>query len=222
RLSAAGATIRLGDSATLLRLDAHRVTGAALSSGEQLSADFYVAAMPHHTLGAMLPERAVTRFSYFQQIGGLQDVPAVAVTLHLDSTAPPPRLLLHQPAPDNPFQWSIVAPQTDGRATLTCVAAGAGAPLGDPDDVLIDRAARLARLIGAPIQDAKIVATQVARIDRAYLALPPGSAALRPIQSSPFTNLFVAGDWTDTALPATLESAVLSGERCAHAILEKR
>jgi len=34
-------------------------------------------------------------------------------------------------------------------------------------------------------------------------------------------NLFLAGDWTDTGLPATLESAVVSGERAAAAALDR-
>jgi len=49
--------------------------------------------------------------------------------------------------------------------------------------------------------------------------LRPGTASLRPLPQSPFPNLFLAGDWTDTGLPATLESAILSGDRCAEAIV---
>ncbi|MBA3753231.1 MAG: FAD-dependent oxidoreductase, partial [Nitrospira sp.] len=40
----------------------------------------------------------------------------------------------------------------------------------------------------------------------------------RPLPNSPFLNFFVAGDWTDTGWPANLESAILSGQRCAEAI----
>jgi uncharacterized protein with NAD-binding domain and iron-sulfur cluster len=45
--------------------------------------------------------------------------------------------------------------------------------------------------------------------------------AHRPLQQSPFPNLLLAGEWTDTGLPATVESAVVSGDRCAQAILDK-
>jgi uncharacterized protein with NAD-binding domain and iron-sulfur cluster len=45
---------------------------------------------------------------------------------------------------------------------------------------------------------------------------------MRPAHRTPFENFFLAGDWTDTGLPATIESAVLSGQRCADSILKSR
>jgi len=44
---------------------------------------------------------------------------------------------------------------------------------------------------------------------------------LRPLQQSPLPNFFLAGDWTDTGLPGTMESAIRSGDLCADAIEEK-
>jgi uncharacterized protein with NAD-binding domain and iron-sulfur cluster len=40
----------------------------------------------------------------------------------------------------------------------------------------------------------------------------------RPIQRSPIANLLLAGSWTDTGWPPNLESAIVSGNRCADAI----
>ncbi len=61
--------------------------------------------------------------------------------------------------------------------------------------------------------------SRIVREPQAFLSLRPGTASLRPLPQSPFPNLFLAGDWTDTGLPATLESAILSGDRCAEAIV---
>jgi uncharacterized protein with NAD-binding domain and iron-sulfur cluster len=41
------------------------------------------------------------------------------------------------------------------------------------------------------------------------------AARLRPPPITPFDNFVLAGDWTDTGLPATIESAVMSGHRAA-------
>jgi uncharacterized protein with NAD-binding domain and iron-sulfur cluster len=55
----------------------------------------------------------------------------------------------------------------------------------------------------------------------ATLAPAPALQRLRPGVRGPVRDLFLAGDWTDTGLPATLESAALSGHRAAAAALEK-
>jgi squalene-associated FAD-dependent desaturase len=53
----------------------------------------------------------------------------------------------------------------------------------------------------------------------ATFAAAPGTAMLRPSQRTPIPNLFLAGDWTDTGWPATMESAVRSGRVAAKAAL---
>ena len=46
----------------------------------------------------------------------------------------------------------------------------------------------------------------------------PGAAASRPTSQTPIANLFLAGEWTDTGWPSTMESAVRSGYNAANAI----
>jgi len=50
---------------------------------------------------------------------------------------------------------------------------------------------------------------------RATFAQTPAQVARRPDTSTKWNNLFLAGDWTDTGLPATIEGAILSGEKAA-------
>ena len=47
----------------------------------------------------------------------------------------------------------------------------------------------------------------------------PGVDRWRPVQASPIENLLVAGDWTNTGWPATMEGAVRSGYLAAEALL---
>lgn len=60
---------------------------------------------------------------------------------------------------------------------------------------------------------------RVVKEKRATFAQVPSSLSRRPGPRVGFTNLFLAGDWTDTGLPATIESAVLSGRRAARCAL---
>jgi uncharacterized protein with NAD-binding domain and iron-sulfur cluster len=50
----------------------------------------------------------------------------------------------------------------------------------------------------------------------------PGQAALRPGPRSGCRGLYLAGAWTDTGWPATMEGAVRSGEAAAEALLVDR
>lgn len=56
---------------------------------------------------------------------------------------------------------------------------------------------------------------QIVRERRATFASVPEQDARRPGTRTNFGNLFLAGDWTDTGLPATIEGAVRSGHRAA-------
>lgn len=54
---------------------------------------------------------------------------------------------------------------------------------------------------------------------RATFSQTPSALALRPATRTEYTNLFLAGDWTDTGLPATIEGAIFSGHRAAQAAI---
>jgi uncharacterized protein with NAD-binding domain and iron-sulfur cluster len=57
---------------------------------------------------------------------------------------------------------------------------------------------------------------------RAVFSVTPGVDALRPPQQSPTQNLQLAGDWTATGWPATMEGAVRSGRLAAQNVLRRR
>jgi hydroxysqualene dehydroxylase len=62
---------------------------------------------------------------------------------------------------------------------------------------------------------AEMPAWQIVRERRATFEATPEQNALRPGTRTAFKNLFLAGDWTDTGLPATIEGSVRSGDRAA-------
>ena len=59
---------------------------------------------------------------------------------------------------------------------------------------------------------------RIVKEKRATFAQTPGQVKRRPQTGTGFANLFLAGDWIDTGLPATIESAVRSGQMAARAI----
>jgi hypothetical protein len=63
---------------------------------------------------------------------------------------------------------------------------------------------------------------QIVRERRATFEATPEQNALRPGPSTSWKNLFLAGDWTDTGLPATIEGSVRSGDRAADLVLARR
>ena len=76
---------------------------------------------------------------------------------------------------------------------------------------------------GLPAEvSAQLPPWQIVRERRATFEATPEQNALRPGPKTAFTNLFLAGDWTDTGLPATIEGSVRSGDRAADLVLAAR
>ena len=70
-------------------------------------------------------------------------------------------------------------------------------------------------------KDAKILNRRVVTEHKAVFSPQSGVRELRPSQSTPVDNLHLAGDWTDTGWPATMEGAVRSGYLAAESVLEQ-
>jgi len=79
---------------------------------------------------------------------------------------------------------------------------------------------QLARTFWAEISraygiDAPLPPWQIVKEKRATFAATPGEDRLRPGAATRWRNLFLAGDWIQTGLPATIEGAIRSGENAA-------
>ncbi len=68
------------------------------------------------------------------------------------------------------------------------------------------------------VASAKLVKAALVKEMRATFGVPPGIDSARPPVSSPWPNCFLAGDWTATGWPSTMESAARSGHLAAEAI----
>lgn len=68
-------------------------------------------------------------------------------------------------------------------------------------------------------RDVPLARFLVTREERATFRPLPGTAGLRPSTVTPIEGLLLAGDWTDTGWPSTMEGAVLSGNKAAETVI---
>jgi hydroxysqualene dehydroxylase len=216
-IEAAGGAVETGPSARAIVLEGGRVTRVSLQGRPDLEADAIVLAVPPPALAPLLPNslRAAEGFATLDQ---LRPSPIVSVHLWFKEAFPAPRMAGFL---DGPIHWLFTPPmQPDRGRYLTLVASGAHDLVGESVEDLV-RIARgaldryLPRTRGIELADALAV-----KEASATYAATPAEQRLRPGTRTRIANLFLAGDWTDTGLPATLESAVVSGERAAAAALE--
>src|SRR5437764_6670969 len=86
------------------------------------------------------------------------------------------------------------------------------------DDHIFEIASRDAERLGVPVRD-RTKRYRVVRLYSDFYSLSPGTDALRPSQTTPVPGLSLAGDYTRQQYLATMEGAVVSGQRAAEAVL---
>jgi uncharacterized protein with NAD-binding domain and iron-sulfur cluster len=214
-LTRTGATIVCNTEATQLRYERDRISGVLLQDGPLLQADWYVAALPPQQLTTLLPERWLTRYAYFQQLTELRSVESTSLHVQAEQPCATPRLVLLS---DTSFHWVVATAATTDRTSFSLVTTDNQIAQAQSHSLLDIRIRDLLRSLGLLMPESRIVSTHLRTIPNAILSLKPGTKLHRPIQRSPIANLLLAGSWTDTGWPPNLESAIVSGNRCADAI----
>ena len=127
--------------------------------------------------------------------------------------------------PGRTMQWVFdtgrIRRTTGEAGHLSLVSSGAEAVLRQSNDELIALARRELQAAVPDAAEARLLRATVVREPQASFSLAPGQPA-RPGTRTPVPGLLLAGDWIDTGLPATIESAVVSGHRAADDILSGR
>ena len=211
----AGTTMRLGTAAVGFNYHEDRITGVRMKDSTSLQADWYVAAIAAHQLTPLLPERWLTRYAYFQHIVDLTSIPCDIIQVRADALVTAPRYILMG---TGPFPWIACKPSERDGSLVAVLAMPRDQSVTDSEQGVIT----LLRSLNLLRTDRQLTGFRQQDTTHGWLALPPGTKLRRPIQRSPISNLLLAGAWTDTGWPANLESAIVSGERCAEIILERR
>lgn len=182
------------------------------------SAEAVVAAVPWHALPALLPAEWRAR-EPFAGLTGLRAAPIVSVELWLDRPVVE-RAMTGLRDPE--VEWVFDKGRLHGRAgpgqRLSFVISAAWRAHPRPNAELVAGAEAALRRAFPAAREARVLRSLVLREAAATFSPDPGSAALRPAARSPVPGLFLAGDWTATGLPATIEGAVRSGLAAAEAL----
>lgn len=217
-LRARGADLRLGESARALQALGGRVTGVVLKSGDVLTADAVVSAVPPHAFLELLPG-TLPAHPVYQDIARLRPSPIVNLWCAVE------RAPFDEPfvgLVGGPLHWlfnrSKIEGEVGGEVLLNCTISAARACIDDPPETLQGLlAAELARYFpGKPLAMRRF---KVIKEKRATISHAAGTYHCRPETTGPLRDLYLAGDWVRTGLPATIESAVQSGHDAAKAVL---
>ena len=222
-----GCQLMLGSPVTKLPVSADEIQGVDLGSGEQVTGDVYLSALPSDALLKVLPENVVNDHPLFGHLRGLATSPIVNVHLWYD------RPVMHGDfcaLVDSPLQWvfnqtSILAKGSGAEADTSgqhiCVSISAAwdyinHPREALTKIIIEEMAEVFPLA----KKARVARSVVVKQRHATFRCLPGAGDLRPGCRTPINNLFLAGEWTATGWPSTMEGAVRSGYNAAGAIID--
>ena len=197
------------------------VAGVWLRSGDWLAADAVIVAAPFDRVAKLLPDPIRARVPGLAHVERIAASPITGVHLWFDRPVCP---FEHVVTVDRLIHWVF-----DHSAIQERTAPG-GAADGQYLQIVISASYDLQSLSKTEIRDAVLAelaaiwpSAREATLLRwwvvtehgATFAVRPGIDALRPPQRTPVPGLFLAGDWTATGWPATMEGAVRSGYQAA-------
>jgi squalene-associated FAD-dependent desaturase len=187
--------------------------------GERIPVKRAISAVPWFALRRLfVPAVPPSMREIVASANAMEAMPIVTVNLWYD------RQVLREPfvgLPGRDTHWVFDKRAAFGgdasHLSLVSSAATEIAGLGN-DDVTARAAAQLATAL-PEVRSARLLRATVIRERHATFSLAPG-APQRPGSRTPVHGLYLAGDWTDTGLPGTIESAVVSGHRAAEETLK--
>jgi zeta-carotene desaturase len=190
--------------------------------GEEVRADYALLATPFSGVEKLLPdvpELAPLR----QQAQHFGTSPITGIHLWFDREITP---LEHAVLLERTIQWmfqksKILATRRDSSdkgSYLELVVSASKTLVDKQRGEIIDLAVRELGEFFPAVREAKLVKSTVVKEVHATFSPSPGSDAFRPSHATPWPRLFVAGDWTATGWPSTMEGAVRSGYGAAEAL----
>ncbi|MEX0586726.1 MAG: hydroxysqualene dehydroxylase HpnE, partial [Pirellulales bacterium] len=221
-LKARGVVVKTGSPIARIAGDERGATHLELPDGSRRHFDHYVVATTWHQAQPLLDPALASAVPALHDSAALESSPITAVHLWFDR---PITRLPHAVLVGKLSQWVFARP------------IASGAPLSDGHyyQVVISASQSLAARRGTSVaqqvvdelmhafpraRDAKLLRSRVVTQRDAVFSPRPGTDRLRPPQRTRVPNLFLAGDWTATGWPATMESAVRSGYAAAEGVLE--
>ena len=181
-----------------------RVTGVQ-AGGELRRADYYLSGLSFEKLGPLLPALELPLHEF-------EHVPITGIHLWFDR---PVTDLPHGTMLDRSMHWFFN--KNEGRYLQLVVSASRNLTHMSRQEV-IDLAVRELGEFLPLVRTAQLEKAHVVKEMRATFSARPGLDAFRPKPDTKLPNFFLAGDWTHTGWPSTMEGAVRSGYLAAEAV----
>lgn len=198
------------------------ITGVRLESGEIVEGDAFVLAAPLHSARQTIP-KVLRHMDYFDNLWRLKSVPVMNVQVWFDRyISRTDNLFFTADAPFSVFaDLAVTSPLYDrtGGSVVSMAVAPAQPLWGLSDDEIAQKCIDALYKLWPHARSAKIIHKSVVKIPNSIYREVPGSDALRPTQKTPIHNLALAGDYTQQDYMASMEGAVRSGHRAAHALI---
>jgi zeta-carotene desaturase len=193
--------------ATDVRVETGTIAGVEAGS-ESLTAKQYISALPYERL-ARLPGVAPLLGIDFSQF---EPVPITGIHLWFDRTVTE---LPHGTLLDRTIHWFY---SKDGGRRLQVVVSASRALNPMSRGAIVDLAMKELAEFLPGVREAKLVKAHVVKEVRATFSARPGLEAIRPEASTVLPNLTLAGDWTRSGWPSTMEGAARSGHKAAERV----
>lgn len=210
-----GGEVRL-NSLARVRVERGRMMGVEVR-GEPIDVTAVIAAVPWFGLASLFQGDAGPLAPLVTGASAMDAKAIVTVNLWYDRPVMDDSFV---GLPGRQMHWVFDKRQAFGESAshLSLVASGADDLVQLDQDALVTMAAREVAAAIPGARNAVLVRGTVIREKRATFSLAPGQPP-RPGVRTPVAGLFLAGDWIDTGLPGTIESAALSGHMAAQALL---
>jgi squalene-associated FAD-dependent desaturase len=216
-ISRCGGDVRTSALARIV-VDGRRVVAVDVR-GQRIPANTILSAVAWHSIGNLFARPAPPGLAdMLRSAEQMVAQPIVTVNLWYDREV---MTETFAGLPGRTMQWVFDKRLAFGETAshLSLVSSGAtGLATRSNGDLTNLAAAEISRALPRA-SEARLVRATVIREKQATFSLAPGQPR-RPGAITAVEGLFLAGDWIDTGLPATIESAVLSGHAAARAILE--
>ena len=215
-----GGRLLMGHRVTDLNVEEGRVTGVKVG-GDIIHADAVISATPWDGLERLLSTENGENSAPGVSPPQLEWAPIVGLHIGYD------RPVMEEPfltVVDSPIQWifnrSLMQDSADDGSRLLVSISAAWREAGMSTDELREMAEAELRPVLPNTADSPMTYFRVVKQPQATFRCLPGVQDQRPSQTTAVPGLFLAGDWTETGWPATMESAVRSGAMAAAAVAD--
>ena len=218
-IRARGGRVECSRSVASLLVSEGQCRGVRLSSGEEIEAESVLSAVPSFQLAGLLPGELLRFEPFFAPVISLRPAPIISINLWFDR---PITELDFVGLRGTTIQWLFNKGKIlgSGENYVSLVLSGAHRHIGRGKEELLAMALRELGDLFPEAQKAKLHHALVIKERFATFSPTWEAEQLRPTARTPVRGLYLAGDWTATGLPATIESAVQSGYTAAGAILD--